>query len=205
VADLKQNTGICRYCNKPIKKEEIICGYCGYNSQTGTLSPTAKKQPIEEEKKEGGSRSRVMKSIKLIFVIVIFLASISFLVKMFFPGQLDLNGIISKITKVLNPKAKNSQYGSSAKKSTGVSALLKKVFPEKNYAEEQRKTSLKVEGIAFEANSKSIATINGQNVSEGDSIGNIKVEKINETSVELIVNGENRILEIGQSIPLSNK
>jgi len=60
---------------------------------------------------------------------------------------------------------------------------------------------LAVEGIFFDPDTKSFAIINGEVVSEGKNLGNITVKKINKDSVEIIVDGETKILEANQNIP----
>ncbi|MFH0918690.1 MAG: hypothetical protein V1830_06120, partial [Candidatus Omnitrophota bacterium] len=46
---------ICRYCNEEIAERDEICGNCGYNSQTDTMTPSfvkkEKKAKIEPPEK----------------------------------------------------------------------------------------------------------------------------------------------------------
>jgi hypothetical protein len=68
-----------------------------------------------------------------------------------------------------------------------------------------RYAGLKVEGIAYDPDGRSFVTINGTVLSEGESIKQVTVKKINRDTVEVIVDGESKIFAIEQSIPLPAK
>ncbi len=65
--------------------------------------------------------------------------------------------------------------------------------------EDIKKADITLEGIYADKKGKNLAIINGEVYYEGDSVGDAKVEKINEHSVELIINGEKIILKVGSS------
>lgn len=59
--------------------------------------------------------------------------------------------------------------------------------------------------IFFDTNGKSSAIINGKVIFEGDSIGDIKLEKVNKDSVDIVANGQRRNVKVGQSEGVSTK
>lgn len=63
---------------------------------------------------------------------------------------------------------------------------------------EIQKVSINLEGIFYDAKGKSSALINSRVVFEGDSVGNAKIYKINEDSVDIEVNGEKENIKVGQ-------
>lgn len=64
---------------------------------------------------------------------------------------------------------------------------------------EMYKVSINLEGIIFDPHGNSSAVINGQTVSEGGKVSGARVAKINQDSVDIIVNGEKENIRIGQS------
>ena len=55
-----------------------------------------------------------------------------------------------------------------------------------------------LEGIIVKANSSNKAMVNSQLVSEGDNIGEGKIEKINKDSVDITVNGQKKNIKVGE-------
>ena len=197
----------CRYCGKPMPTKEVICKFCGYNTETGTLTASGKQQSSQEPGKAEVAKKRKPNIIQFIFAAIILFASVSFLIYTLFTGKVDIKGFVSKIAQGLNklkPAEKKAQSGYPGKKAAGPAGSKKAAAAEKAQTE-RRKNFLVLEGIAFDSNTRSFATISGEVFCEGDSTANFKVKKINENSVELIVDGEVKTLEIGQSIPLSIK
>lgn len=69
-----------------------------------------------------------------------------------------------------------------------------------------RKGNYLLEGIQYDSQTnKSSALINGNVLFAGDNIGDIKIEGINKDSIDIIINGQKKRLEIGQSINSSEK
>lgn len=195
-----KNIKICRFCGKNIKENEIICSSCGYNSETDTLTY------IESLKKEK-AKSVVAKSSGLrMFMRLIGITLIIILSIILFTGR--SNNIISSITSLTQRFSKPKRSASIKRKSsraaakTTVSARLSNKSSLKKPTENIYEKFFKVEGILFDPNGKSFATINGEVVSEGDSIKKIKIIKINNDSIEIMVDGKNQILSVDQSIPL---
>ena len=203
--DYNENVKSCHYCGKIIQKEDVICGFCGYNFQTGTIVAPSGGKPSGAPKK---IKFRIPNSVKLIVAVAILFVSLYLLMKHLSFTKININTVISNMMRNLNKlnPAPGQKAGSGRpdKKMDGLAGILKQFFPEKTI-EEKRKTVLILEGIAFDPKSKSFATINGEILCEGESIGGIKVNKINEDSVELIVNGETKILQISQSMPSPSK
>jgi Sec-independent protein translocase protein TatA len=68
-------------------------------------------------------------------------------------------------------------------------------------AEQEKITSVKLEGILFDSTGKGSAIMNGQVLYEGDSVENARIIKINKDSVEVAVDGKNKVLGINQILP----
>lgn len=68
--------------------------------------------------------------------------------------------------------------------------------PSENSNMETKEVNIRLDGIFVDAGGKSSAIINNKVVFEGDSMGDIKVDKINKDSVDIIVNGEKKNIRI---------
>lgn len=179
------NLKICRYCGKSIKEEEIICGFCGFNTKTNTLSAQAANKPHDEQKVESQGRKESLSRMVMPFIGIAVIVLLSLLL---FSGKSKRHGSIQ-----------NKPNHSS--KITEPLGILKKVFQEKKHVKEKNDEIFYVDGILFDTHGKSFATINEKVLSAGESIRNIKIIKINEDSVEVVVDGKNKILKVSQSIP----
>jgi hypothetical protein len=71
----------------------------------------------------------------------------------------------------------------------------------KKYAD----NGLRIEGISYDPGSKSFIAVNGKLVSEGETIKGVIVKKIDKDSVTVIIEGEEKVFTVGQSIPLPKK
>lgn len=68
-----------------------------------------------------------------------------------------------------------------------------------------QKTDVALEGVFVDESGKNLAIIKGIIYREGDSIGDIKIEKIDKDSVNIIVNGQKKNIKIGQSFSSASK
>ena len=57
---------------------------------------------------------------------------------------------------------------------------------------------ISLDGIFVDANGKYKAMMNGNPISEGDNIGDVKINKINKDSVDIIVNGQMRNIKVSR-------
>jgi len=200
VAELKKDLKKCRYCGKYIKYEEVICEFCGFNCETGALDPTFKPGVKKDLKAKGVIANR----LKAIFATLLFIIAIIVLYNAIWGRSDYLKSFASDIMQRLeNLKLKAAtkiHSYSSGGKTNELITLAKVALPDKA-ALEKRKKFLTLEGIAFVSSAKSFITINGEVLTEGDTIASVIVGKIKENSVELLLpNGEAKSLEISQSI-----
>jgi len=199
MAQVKETMQKCRYCGKEIKKETVICEYCGYNSQSGTLSPDFKQDDVKKK-----SKSAPFILPKVILSSIFLIASLILLYNSIWGRATYLKFIISNARQALQnlkiaPKSK-TDYSPKQLKTKAISS--RKSFLNK-IQEERKKNQLTIEGIAYASGGQTFVSINGTILSEGDSFKGIKVLKIHDNSVELMFpNGEIKTLSISQSIPL---
>ncbi|MCX5702193.1 MAG: hypothetical protein NTW64_04355 [Candidatus Omnitrophica bacterium] len=202
---------ICRYCGEGIKVNEVICGSCGYNSETRTMSPGFTKR----EKKAKSSFPKTGR-LRLIVFIIGMIVIVSLIV--FFPDKANKIGS-SMISYISNIKEDAKQYrsglkpdsntrtglanlGSDIKKSREfLDSFLNEDFSHKP-GEEINIASGRLEGIVvFDSSGKGSVIINDQVLYEGDSIKNAKIIKINKNSVEVMADRKRIVLEVNQSLP----
>jgi len=205
VAELKKDMKKCRYCGKYIKYEEVVCEFCGFNCETGTLDPTF----VPGEKKESKAKGVIAGRLKAIFATLFFIIAIIVLYNAIWGRSDYLKSFTLNIMQRLEalkpkPAVKAPSYTSGGKPKAIVT-LGKTTLPDKA-ALEKRKKFLTLEGIAYVSGGKRFITINGEVLTEGDTIASVIVGKIKESSVELLLpNGEVKSLEISQSIPIPAK
>ena len=202
MAVLKKDMKKCRYCGKYIKYEEVICEFCGFNYETGTLDPTFDPGA----KKDAKAKGIIVDRLKAIFATALFIAAIIVLYNAIWGRSDYLKSFASDIMQRLeNLKSKaitKTRLNPSGGKLKEFITLAKVTLPDKA-ALEKRKKFLTLEGIAYASGDKSFITINGEVFTEGDAIASVIVGKIKESSVEfLLPNGEVKSLEISQSIPI---
>ena len=202
MAKLKTDMKKCRYCGKYIKYEEVVCEFCGFNCETAALNPLFKPRV----KKESKAKGVIADWLKVIFATALFIIAIIVLYNAFGGRSNYLKSFASNIMQRLEnlkPKAaaKARSYSSGGKPKE-IITLAKVTLPDKA-ALEKRKKFLTLEGIAYVSGGKRFITINGEVLTEGDTIASVIVGKIKESSVELLLpNGEAKSLEISQSIPV---
>lgn len=182
----------CRYCGKALDRQGEVCRSCGYDPKTDTQ--VSSFVPRDENKDKPKKKSN------LGTLIIIFLMLLGTF--LFFNVFLKGTNIKDALTKLFDKdKAVDSARNKTTKKdpkSKGLEGVLKQIFPEKTI-EDKRKELFIVEGIAFDPG-KSLVLVNGEYYPEGGSLKNIKINKINRNSVEIIVGGESKTLEVSQSI-----
>lgn len=202
MAEIKKDMKKCRYCGKYIKYEEVVCEFCGFNCETGALDPAFEPRVKKGSKTKGA----ITDLLKAIFATAFFIIAIIVSYNAIWGRSDYLKSFASDIMQRLEnlkPKAatKTRPY-SSGGKTKEIITLGKTTLPDKAVLE-KRKKFLTLEGIAYVFGSKSYITINGEVLTEGDTIALAIVGKIKESSVELLLpNGETKSLEISQSIPI---
>ncbi|MBN1912991.1 MAG: hypothetical protein JW788_01175 [Candidatus Omnitrophica bacterium] len=196
----------CKYCQKDVQEEEKLCPFCGYDFKSGTITQVFSEEEAQKRKraekkisrKEGGIDPRIKKFAFIGIAITIFsvLYSYNFRLNIIFfdfkdkflggkKGGLTLNSILGKKKK--DQKIENIQL-------TDISS-----FNAPREAADYKNFTL--EGIFFDPQGESYATINGQVLAEGESLENLRVKKINKNTVEIEIAGKVQILEVNQEIP----
>lgn len=202
MAEIKKDMKKCRYCGKYIKYEEVVCEFCGFNCETGSLDPNFDSGA----KKDVKAKSVIADRLKAIFATLFFIIAIIVLYNTVWGKSDYLKSFASDIMlrlENLKPKAATkNRLNPSGGKTKEFITLLKVTLPDKAVLEKRNKF-LTLEGIAYAPGEKSFITVNGEVFTEGDAIASVIVGKIKESSVELLLpNGEAKSLEISQSIPI---
>jgi hypothetical protein len=183
---------ICRFCEKVIGDQDEICGNCGYNPQTDTMTAAFVKK---ESKKDSGRKEGILSPGVKTFVIwgmavVIFSLGIKY--------QGKLGDILWKVKNTIlgNRVAKSSQV---PEKTKPIKAI--RLIDVRSYKASVDKTAGKnrrIEGIFYDPQGKSYVMINGQLISEKGNFGNMVIEKINRNSVEVVEDGNHQVLTVNK-------
>lgn len=183
---------ICRYCNEEIGEKDEVCGNCGYNPRTDTLTTSFVKK--EKQTKSGQKQKIVSPGVKSFafwgMMVIVFSLGIKY--------QGKIGDIIWQ--------AKNIVLGNKVNKSAKALAKSKqdkiiKLIDVRSYQRPADKSSgkdIKIEGIFYDPQAKSYVVINGQLISEKESFGGMVIKKINTDSVEVIQGGREQILRVNQ-------
>lgn len=182
----------CRYCQKPLKDQEVICTFCGFDHKTGTINQSFKPKinpgtKIKDKEKKAQSREAgINPRIKNFAFIGIGIVMFSIFYKYNFNINLATSEVKYFIAKLkINKKEKISQPMEFI--NVGSFEGQKKVFNSKEPV---------LEGIVFNPEGRSFIIVNGSVVSEGEAVDNITVKKINKNSVELVIDGESKVVEV---------
>jgi len=183
---------ICRFCEGPIDDQAKICGNCGYNPKTDTLTASF----VKKEKKAGaGKKQKIISPGVKTFVfwgvmIIVFSLGIKY--------QGKFGDILWE--------AKNTILGNKISKSAP--ALVKinqkkvaRLIDVRSYkipADKASSKNRKIEGIFYDPQGKSYVVINGRLVSEKESFENMVIKKINSNSVEVLEDGNEKALMVNQ-------
>ncbi len=181
---------ICRFCQEAISDQEEICGNCGYNPKTDTLSAGFVKK---EKKLSGGKNNRKISPGVKVFV------SWGIIITVFSSG-LKYQGKIGDIIW----ETKNFLSGNKMKKNNPASQeanqnKIARLIDVRSYSPASEKSLEKdrrVEGIFYDPQGISYVLINGQLVTEKESLGNLVIKKINSNSVEVTEEGKEKTLTV---------
>ncbi len=194
----------CRYCRNLIDEKDMLCSFCGYDYNTDTINQSfnhqesnaaESKKKIREQEPKLARRAVVSPGIKKFAFVGLAIVIFSILYKYNF----DINRLVLKTGKAINKlkTGKIFQKGPDSKKDTSEEKVeLTDVSSFDGTKGGIGHKGLLVEGIFFDPDGKSFATVNGKVLSEGDTFGHITVKKINSDWVELIVNGETEIVKV---------
>lgn len=201
----------CVYCKRPMKEEAVVCIYCGYDHKLGTISQAYKPQQdapgkesgvkirIKEEKSPAGSGG-VNPKVKKFAFIGILLVAFSILYKYNFNLSVIVSDLTEAAVNIKGVKFLQDKFGK--KKARAIEKIELSNVEKFEVKKEGPAKKLRLEGIFFDPRGKSFATINGQVVSEGESVDNVILKKIDRNSVEVIAGNETKTLEVNQSISL---
>lgn len=114
-----------------------------------------------------------------------------------------INGALSKLQKEGIPQNfLHTSEPKNTKNESGRAGLLPLSEFKADANLEKYKGAVVVEGILFDAGGKSFVTLNGKILSEGENYRGAIIKKINQDSVELVIDGETRVLKINQKLSL---
>ncbi|HNW38957.1 MAG TPA: hypothetical protein PKI44_00840 [Candidatus Omnitrophota bacterium] len=183
---------ICRFCDKPIGDQDKICGNCGYNPQTDTMTASfiKKKNKVESAIKNNRVSSGVKAFAYWSLAVIIF--------SLGFQYQRKLGDLAWELKDILLGKRGNQVKKVSVKSSPSQSTRLIDVRSYKISAGKPLDKGIKVEGIFYDPQGKSYVVINDQLVSEQESFGAMLITKINSNSVEIIENGKVQVLTVSK-------
>lgn len=203
MSELKGNMKNCKFCGKSIKSDDVVCEYCGYNSQTDSRDPNF--DPNKKAQKAVQGKKSHMKAVKVFFEVLILLVIAAVLIGVFFPGKTIVSAFVPDIRAMLSFGKSSAgkqplSYWPSDKSKAKPSGFAKSPAAKKTI--EKKKFAIEVTGIMFDANGKSFATINEEVVSEGDSIGIYRVNKISSDTVEMVTGSQTVVLRVSDTIAL---
>ncbi len=175
----------------------MICGFCGYDFKTGAMSKSFNPQakPGKKKGRPGGLVSPQIKKFAFIGILIV-LASVSY--KYIF----SLKSYIFTLRTIVLDFARpiiEGKTGEKRDKGRKEASVTKKTT--KKYAD----NALRIEGISYDPEAKSFIAVNGKLVSEGETIRGVIVERIDKDSVMVLIEGEEKVFTIGQTIPLPKK
>lgn len=198
----------CKLCDKPLKAEDAICEYCGYDPKTDRVSESFKpkseaairKEEKEKARKEGAVGSGVKKFAMIGLAVVIF--------SVLYKYNFNINGVARDAGLFLDRiKSGNLTRGKDAGKKETENEKIELISVRSFDGSKQPRNNKeqKIEGIFFDESGKSFVIVNGKLLPEGGSLGDFTVKKIYKGSVELILGDELINLRINQVIPASGK
>ena len=180
----------CRYCEEVIDDQDEICGNCGYNPKTDTLTASfvkkVKKTDFVKNQNKVGSGVRTFMFWGII--VVVFSLGIKY--------QGKIGDIFWDVKSNFLGKKINKPAPVLGKVNPPRTTRLIDVRSYKAPADKSAGKSKRIEGIFYDPQGKSYVVINGQLVSEQESFGNMLIKKINRNSVEVVEDGNNKILQV---------
>jgi len=195
----------CRFCKRPLKEEDAICAFCGYNPKTDAIDPSFKPQISSVEKRSGWIKEK--KLISAVFGVdprikkFAFVGIVIILFSIFYKYNFDI-GLVGQEASNFLKEIKVGKFviwQPKKKESKGIDKT--ELIDVRSYEAPQtisrdKNKNLMLEGIFFDHRGRSFVTINGKIIAEGESIGNLTVKNINNDSVEVIIDGEIKILKL---------
>jgi hypothetical protein len=167
-----------------IGDQDKICGNCGYNPQTDTMTTSfvKKKQKAAFEQKQSILSPGVKSFVFWGMIIIVFSLGVKY------------HGKVGDIIW----KAKNKSAQASRKASQNKVIRLMDVRSFKAPVDRTVGKNRKIEGIFYDPQGKSYVVINGRLVSENESYGSMFIKKINSNSVEVLQDGKKQVLRVSK-------
>lgn len=192
----------CRLCKRPLNQEDATCSNCGYDPKTDTINPSFKREAKSGlgYKKNTAERRGIHPGVRKFAVIGLLIVLFS----IFYRHNFSINGIIYE-AKLIFDKIKGSKSIAAnmftVKKGNEMRELkLTDVSSYDSSEKSGRYNNLVIKGIYFDPSGKSLTNINGKFVAEGESYEGVQVKKINRDYIEVLVNGEIKVLSVSQSL-----
>lgn len=195
----------CRFCKRPLKEEDAMCSFCGYNPKIDAIDPLF-NSGISPTKKKGG-RIKEKKLISAAFGVDPRIKKFAFvgiaitLFSIFYKYNFNINLVGYEVSHFFK-KIKADKFiiwqpkKEEAKGIEKAELINVRSFEVPQMISQHKNKNLMLEGIFFDDRGGSFVTINGKVIAEGESIDNLTVKKINNDSVEVIIDGEVKVLKM---------
>jgi RNA polymerase subunit RPABC4/transcription elongation factor Spt4 len=183
---------ICRFCEKVIRDQDEICGNCGYNPQSDTMSAAfVKKNPeTAAAKKQNILAPGVKNFVFWGMIIIVFSLGVKY--------QGKINGMVKKAKNIFSGNKISKSAQASEKANQNKAVKLIGVRSHKEPAGKSSGKNIKIEGIFYDPQGRSYAMINGQLVWEQKSFENMVIKKINRGSVEVVQDGQDKVITVSK-------
>jgi hypothetical protein len=193
---------LCRFCNQPLRGEGAICIYCGYDPKTDRVDPNFKAHPEKLLKKEiARTRKGIDPRVKsfAFWGVVLVLFSILFKYNFRFGAiMFDLNQVVARVKQGKPPVGKVEDRRLKRDGLFEWQSVRGYLSPQ----DQKKYKEMVIEGIFFDPSGKSLVTINGTVVAEGEYFKTVLVARIKRDSVEVVIDGETLSLSVNQRISL---
>ncbi len=182
---------ICRFCEAVIGDHDKICGNCGYDPQTDTMTKSfVKKKAVVVEQKKRMLSPKVKSFVFWGMMIIVFSLGIKYQIKigdLVWRGKnILLGNKVNKSAQALDKTNQNKPLG------------LRDVRAYQAPVDKSLGKNKKIEGIFYDPQGKSYVMINGQLISEQMSFGDMLIKKINSDSVEVLQDGKKKVLRVNK-------
>jgi len=200
----------CRFCGGDIKDSEIFCSNCGYDPKLDMVNLNfqsngkAPKKAFKESKQrvEGSGVSQGVKNFAFLGLLIIVFS-------IFYHYSFNVEAVLSDaksfISRLTKGKLDFLKFGKKDNSKEGQTTKWVDINSFKPTGKFIKSKTLNIEGILYDPQAKSAVIINGEILSEGQSLNEVTIRKINKNSVEVLVGGQIKTLEVNQSLNPSSR
>jgi hypothetical protein len=183
---------ICPFCEAVIGDQDKICGDCGYNPQTDTMTKSfvRKKKAVVVEQKQRMLSPKIKSFVFWGIMIIVLSLGIKY--------QVKIGDLVWKAKNILLGNKVNSSAQASGKAQPNKVLGLRDVRTYQAPADKSLGKNKKIEGIFYDPQGKSFVMINDQLISEQMNFGDMLIMKINHDSVEVVQDGKKKVLRVNK-------